>query len=335
MIRHTISALIVICLTLLLGSCTKNEFKIHFDFGESKVTESVKVVYYSSDPVKGWITDESIPVVDGKAEALGITRNPSVVYVYSSNNTLKCIFYAERGDEISIDASGETWMVSGSDINEEWSQWRKKHENDFLGLSYGVLNKDIEAYVKEHKDSKLSTLLLCTTYAAWQDPEGFERVWNMLGDDAKDPLLLVALGKNSDSLRMVGNPQRIGTLSLHSHGDTVVKISTAKASKTIFIFWSSLEYRKPIVRELKRMLKAKEIKGDSIAVVDINMQADTLGWSTIIRNDSVKHWVRAWAPGAEQNNALVPFRIKADPYVVVVDSTGKQIYRGKMIQKID
>jgi hypothetical protein len=70
-------------------------------------------------------------------------------------------------------------------------------------------------------------------------------------------------------------------------------------------------------------------------VVDINMQADTLGWSTIIRNDSVKHWVRAWAPGAEQNNALVPFRIKADPYVVVVDSTGKQIYRGKMIQKID
>lgn len=325
---------LAICLLLLLSACTKNEFKLRVDFGDAKITESINAVYYSSDSKKGWITEQSIPVVEGVAEAVGITRNPSVVYLYASDSSLKVVFYAERGDEIKIDASGGTWMVSGNDINEEWSAWRKKNEATLNRYDAKAKNALVKKYVKAHPDSPVSLLILCTTYSAVEDPEEYEKLWDTLTDEAKDSKILAALGKSPDTLGFVGKRQKIGALKLYALGDTLIKVNPAKSSKTIFLFWGSTDGRMGIVADIKRMLKAKEIKGDSIAVVDVNMQVDTLGWRSTIERDSVEGWVHAWAPGGEQNNVLLPFRLSQDPYVVVVDSVGKQIYRGKKMQKL-
>lgn len=116
-------------MVLLLGlcGCRKNEFKVEFSLPDN-INTTYTLIYYASDPSKGWIVEQVVPVQKGRAQGTLPTRLPALVYVMASGSTTPAaVFYAERGDDFKI--SGDSpdpvnWTISGNKITDRLTDWR-------------------------------------------------------------------------------------------------------------------------------------------------------------------------------------------------------------------
>lgn len=320
-------ALLLLALLLLCcGACTKNEFTVSADMGNKGVTESLTLVYYALDKIGGRVISQTVPVVEGKLEARCVTVLPTVVYLYSGAR-LQLIFYAEKGDKITIDTRKTPWTAGGNDINEQCAKWLTANATAVNNGSQRDVNKAVAAQVREHPSDKLSLLLLLTQYTGSINPNEFASLWQTLDPDLRDDdKLLRAIGKNGDTMALEpASPKKIAKVRLHARGDSLLSVKTADADTTLFFFWGLPTRR---MEEGKRLRRRLEQRHSGVRVIDINMEADTIGWAYILENDSTRNWHHAWAPGAEQNSALQQFEITGDPFYVMTDRQGRQIYRG-------
>ena len=67
--------------------------------------------------------------------------------------------------------------------------------------------------------------------------------------------------------------------------------------------------------------------GGDVAIIDICINPDTLGWARTVRSDSLKstHYKALQGP---VDKGLLPLNIKGENFIIVADSTGRQLYRG-------
>lgn len=279
--------------------------------------------------------EQTLTVVDGKASATGITKNPTVVYVYSGSGKIETVFYAARGDKIKIDAASSPWIVEGNDINDKWSIWRKNNAKVLDSYSAEKINAAVAKYVKSHSDDELSTLLLATEYDASRNEKEFLSLWHSLQPKALDKKFLLALGIDAESMPAASFGQIKG-LKFIGPGDSLISINPAKARYTVLYFWSNSDRAQDDLRDLRKLLKKRADsisnsggKAESINVVEINMQADTMGWSYRLKHDTVcpPGWLHAWAPGASANKELSPLHIPSLPFFITLDGKGNQISR--------
>ena len=127
--------------------------------------------------------------------------------------------------------------------------------------------------------------------------------------------------------------QKVTPLSLYTYADSLETIDVTKSPATLLYFWRQREEQHDsCVANIKRLHKLYQAPA-RLLVADINMDVDTIKWRRQARRDSIKDWSRYWAIGGEMNVALQRLEVGRTPYMIVVDSTGTQRYRGDNFSK--
>lgn len=321
-------------LLLLLSGCLKNEFTVSFELPAS-VNETYTLLYYASDPVKGWYMETVAMTHNGKAEVKGFTRNPTLVYVLDGSRTPAIAFYVERGDKILIKGdspSPSSWNISGNKITEQWSRWRTDNRNILSQRDSERINDAVAKFVETNPDNPLSTLLLMNYFDRRLDKPRFEKLWKKLEDDALEEKWIELTASNDLIDYSPLSPGNIDILRLHTSGNGIDTL--VFGNKPVFLYF----YRNPTPTRSEDLDVLKELAklySDSASrvIADISFEPDSMRWESSLPADSLKGVVRAWVPRAEADSAMMRLGVERTPWVMVYDSKGRLKFRGSDARK--
>lgn len=324
---------IIMLAGMMLPGCGKNRFELEFHLPDS-YDNPLRIQYFAYSSHQAFREEITIPVIGGKGKVMAPVAHPTVVYLYpGASSTPALMFLADKGETITI--SGENsnvpeWSVDGSDINREWSQWRKDNADALRGQA-SEINKAVARYVEKNSDNPLSTLLLLTTYRRRDDENGYARLWKLLKGDATDMKYIRAVDRSDQQTSDYSGSVPIGEMRLYVKGDSMLNLSMEKSQGTLLYFWKGNASERIHTKDsLKNLYSRIEKDTLPLQIADISFDIDSVGWSATIRRDSVNgKWPRAWSPAGEMNPALRALDVPFTPYFIVIDNGGVQKYRGK------
>lgn len=314
---------------LLFTSCIKNRFSVEGTL-EGSAVMNLTFVYLCSDSEKGWVAEQSMPVMEGHFAFQGATKSPTVVFVMNSTMELLTVFYVERGDKITISGKAsepESWRIGGNKINEKWSEWRASNAKELHGAPPEAVNALVAKYVKENPGDKLSTLLMLTTYDRNASGADFGKLWNSIKESARSEAIIRAVGRVDIDEGDDAGRVKLPALKVYSSGDTIVTVDPRKSAATLLFFWSRPNMRHDSADP------AREFGGDSVQIVDLMMKPDSTGWRRVIATDTVGTRIYGWLYGAFSSPLARDLAVDDASYYIVVDRAGKQLYRGNSPQQ--
>lgn len=319
-------------LTLLSAAagCTKNEFNLEFAL-DSNVSGNYKIAYYAADKRGGIMVESVAPVTAGKASVKGITRHPTLVYLYKAATEPATVIYAERGDNIEITGpSGNPaeWAVGGNDINKAWSEWRNLNSSVISSADRKAVNEAVGKFIGQHPSDPLSTLLLLTSFSRREDESLYLELWRKLDGEAREPKWRELAARADQTHPYAIAPGRLRSMALRSLHNGIDTIRPGSAKACLLFFWgASIKDRKEHIDSVRGL--AKEFPDSaSRLIADICLEADSTAWRSAARNDSLKNVARLWTPAGLADSRLMSLSVGRNPFYVVVRPDGTQTYRG-------
>ena len=338
--KNIISILILLAGAALcclgLSDCTRNEIRVSFDLPE-KTNRTYTLLYYASDPAKGWITEEVVNVAKGHGEAVLPTVNPTLIWLFVAGaKDPQAVIYAERGDHIEISgksASPAEWKVSGNPVSESLSEWRTANAGVIAAARGGkredrlALNKAVAAYVSAHPADPASALLMLASFDRRADEAGFRRNWNLLRDEAADRKwkdLVSRSDMESDVPAEDRLPARIVLKTLGTGCDT---IEPGRVPLLLYFTRNNARTHGSDISALRALVR--EYPDSSRRVIaDIGFDTDSMTRLYPTRTDSLRTAVRAWMPLGVSDAVAREAGVTRVPYMIVADSKGRVVYRG-------
>lgn len=331
MVSHVskLRGVLLVAMLLLLLGCKPANFKVEFrlpaDYGAT-----VRLLYYAADKRSGRIMETAVALHEDKGTLECPAILPAVVYVLSPSGQPVLAFYAERGDKFTVTSEESdplTWEIKGNRISEEWSEWRVGNIESLRTHDPMRINTAVAGYVKEHPTSRLSTLLLLTTYDRRINPSGFSSLWKLLKDDALDPDL-IALVSRSDQLgsSLPAAPVLRSFVIRTTNGTDTLR----PGAPALLYFWHSGESRRSEGIEVIRRLSSELSDSSSRILADICLDSDSVAWYMPLAADSLRHTLRGWLPAGEADTSAMNLGVERSPLFVVADKKGRISYRGEL-----
>lgn len=334
---YRILALLGCLMTLLLGGCVKNEFKVDFEFPKDHIGNYL-MTYYAWDLRGGRWMEQTASIQEGVASADGITRLPTLIYLSDASQPgNSIIIYVERGDRIKVSGEGKdmfAWSVTGNKLSERWSEWRKTayaKKNDAKAFE-----KSIEEYVLKNPKDELSAILLLTEWNRRENPEGFVKLWNKVDKGARSQQMIEMCGVTdllgvefitaADGNLEYAKDVKMKTLPLRSRDNGTDTLEFNKAS-ILYFYTGNNAARRETIDSLKVLA---DDYPDSLkrVMADIYMDSDSTAWVNAIRRDSLKGAVRAWQPRGLAEGSMVRMGVTRLPWFIVKDKAAKVTYAG-------
>lgn len=315
-------------LTILCG-CGKNECKLQFSLPTS-LSSNIRVVHYASGKKGGAIIESVATVINGKGELRLPVYYPALLFLYPGGN-VPTVVYAERHDNIAI-AGSETnpalWSVGGNHINEELTLWRNAHATTLLSGTPKEVNEAVADYVERNSDNPVSAILLLTAFYRGADERMFLDLWYSLGEKADKDKWLKMVGRADMLHGAQRHPGKLISMAMRSLANGVDTVIPSRAKATLLFFWNNgMNERTTYIDSLKAL--AKEFPDSSSRIIaDISVDADSVSWRSLLRNDSVKNIARFWVPAGLADTDLLSLQVTKTPFLMVVAPNGLQIYRG-------
>lgn len=223
------------------------------------------------------------------------------------------------------------FRAEGSELNQRWTDWVAQNRATLAKRNAGDINALVAKYVKANPTDKLSTLLLVSEYNAAADPAGAQALAKAIAKEARpDALIQSWLSANS---RIDGTAAAVKVLPIKyfDRQDTISTFRPADARVNLLVFSNQYSGRKDsIVKELRRLDKKRA--AGRFAMLDVNLDGDTITWRREARNDTVT-WPTAWAAGSVAAPGVDRLQVVDLPFFIVADNAGKQIYRGRSLKK--
>lgn len=328
MLRNRKSFLLVMaCMALVVAvmcGCKKENkpFKVRVEL-KGLGAQQVRVVYSGAD---GGIVDSWVKCENNIFEIEDKCSNPSLLMVYNQMNLPIVKLVVAGGDALEIKGKIlEPYQldVKGSEMAEQYNAFMVKHKMEYKSANNQALNTAIENFVKDNPKNIVSTVLVMLDYSPDDDTK-IDKLLDMIDDSAKpEPLvesysLLKARSKKPAT--------KITSLNMFEQSSGDFQMANIKGDKpSLIFFWDrdlGLSARNMIVEELKM------IEPSQAQVMDISLDIDSTGWyyATHQNNTSWKHY---WVPGSMMNGAIVSLQVNTTPTIIVTDSLGNQLYRGK------
>lgn len=318
---------------LLMGSCTKNEFKITAQFDKIEASYSFTVTYHASDPKKGWVVSYDLPVVDGVFQIDGATHDPTVVWFSSSGGVEVTWLLAERGDKLSISGSIDEplkWKVSGNKTDELLSEWRNENISLLQSAGSSAVNAAVAKFVEANVDSPAATLLLLNTFDRRIDPQLFTRLWKLLKKGAQKEAMLKASGISPLEIEPISNG-KITKLTLFTTPDTLKTFLMSDVRATVLGFMHGDEPRRAAVTSFLTSMAAKP----AIRSIEISFARDSIFWRHTLPMQYDKSPVDfAWVQGGIDASSLKGLNIGPTPWYIAIDSHGRTVYSGSDSTKV-
>lgn len=324
-----IAKFLLLFVLIALGGCVKNEVKVDFQLPKN-VNDAYKMIYYASDPAKGWFVETVAAVQQGKVQMICATRNPTIVFIMESGSVPRAAFYAERGDKIKITGDSSdpfSWQISGNKLTEEWSQWRLDSRSSLASGDPKKINKAVSDYVKKNPDKPLSTLLLLIYYDRRADEATFHKLWKLLEGKALEPKWMQLVSR-SDLLKDAPVfTDKLNSIILHTYGNGVDTLMLGKKPMLLYFWREGDAERNEGIGILKDL--AKEFPDSAARVIaDVCFDPDSIAWQSAVRRDSLVKVVRGWNFRGETDSVMMRAGVGRTPWFIVFDSKGKEKYAG-------
>ncbi len=326
---------------LVMTGCVKNEFKVKFDL-PSDIDRTYTLLYYASDPSKGWIEEEVVNVIKGKAEVTVQTVNPSIVYVFrAGGKEPQAIFYVERGDRIDIkgeNGNPADWNISGNKVTDDITRWRldnrrllsdsQRHGDE----GKKQLNRSVYDYVTNHPSDAVSAILMLEYFDRRADEQLFRAGWNKLKDDAAEEKwkeLISRSDMGGDVAPVDKLPAHIVLKTIATDCDTIVP---GRVPMLLYFTKNNVKSHKDDIAELKKL--SREFPDSSSRIIaDISFEPDSMARLYPVRTDSLRLAVRGWMPLGVSDIQAREMGVGRLPYVIIADAKGAVVYRGDNMEE--
>ena len=304
----------------LLWACSSHSFDVEGDVS-GLGTKNVHMVYVSDNG----LVDDMLAAHDGKFSYTGSSSALTVVSVFDPQGEMLAQFAVKNGDHIVLKGTlqaGQLLEASGNDVTEQWTRFRSEHASLYDGKHAAELNTAIEKWAKEHTKDVTATLLLLFDHNDLLGDKQATKLLEGMAPEARADHLATAVQWLSEYRTKHTDTKLFSLMLCGTSGD--FEVLNMNNRSMLLRFWSkkNRENRKEDVAAIKAKLRT----GD-LAVADVLLDADTLGWAAACRADSAT-WHHYWAPGGPVDQAIRELHIAAAPWYVVTDSTGRVTYNG-------
>ncbi|MDE6208043.1 MAG: hypothetical protein K2M55_09570 [Muribaculaceae bacterium] len=319
-------ALSLLCLPLLLlvAACTDTEqFRVNGTI-DGNATMNLRVTYYADGAYRQLITAAR----EGKFEFFGRSSHPTLVDIYDYDNHLLARLYAANGEtfEVAVDRSRKLGAeISGNEVSERLARVYRDSADVFTADAVRA-NAAVASYVAAHPSDVVSTLLMLTVFDASAAPLYADSLMASIDHDAR-PTAIVE-GYNFLLQRLVSE-EATGAVTPFRYamrGDSTAFFRPEDRPLSLLVFDRSGDYRSDSVAPALNRLARRHAKSLTILELDqepygslVSVQPDTLRW-TIAR-----------VPGGVAGQGIGRLGIPSEPYFIVCDSIGSQLYRGPHI----
>lgn len=334
--------MVPLLLLLMMTGCGKGRFSVTFDL-EGEESGICRLIYYASDSKRGFINEAVTPIEKGHGALECPTARPTLVWLYSRDQQPSTCFYAERGDEISIKGkigSPMEWEITGNDVNDDLTTWRRKNASILTSLEKGKINKAVAAYIKENPKNPAGAILLVTTYWRSENEKEFQTLRGMLKGDAAELMASDILSRNDLLTDAPARPAPLKSMGFPQY-DSSMPDSTAvswyqykpTAAHTLIYLWNAGGAEES---EHLDSIYAMEHSESSLLTIDLCAAADSLQWvhyASRTGTEATGGDVRGWLPRGLADPTVMALGVRRLPSFVVLGKKGEVIYSGQDFEK--
>ena len=333
-LHYVISLLLF--LTVILSSCSKNEFDIKFELTPS-ADGTYRAIYYASDPKKGWIVENVVNIQQGKAHLTGMVYNPCIVYLCRTSNAAQGLYlYVERGDDFTISGDGSdpaAWHVDGNKLTRQLDEWRTENRDVIVKARSGreadiaPLCRAVDSFVSSHPDDPAAAIILMAYYDRGYDPGRFSALMKSLRDDAADRKWIDMMARNdmpADEPAIPAIPKSLVFATVATGCDT---ITPGHLPTLLYFGKASLQPYRDDIAKLRQLSRSS---GDSASriIANVSFEPDSMTRWHSVNVDSLQASVQAWVPLGLSDSQIKQLGVRRIPYLIVIDRKAKAVYSG-------
>ena len=327
-----VTIILSLCTLSLFTSCSNDSFKVEgflSDTGE----QSFKIIYVNEAGVQLF----RVPVEKGIFEIEGVSPNLTMLLIYNNTNDLIAKAVVKNGDKLSLRGTMKHHNlieVTGNDINENWSKFRRDNHLLYEPDKENILNQSIENFIKENPDNNICLPLLLYDYTNLDDTKQVYDLLNLINEENRVASIMKAYTDMNAMLSLKkDNQERFTTISFYNEKDSLESFQPVSSKMSILYFWDiEDDNREDIINELDSIYVNYKGK-KQLQIADIILDNDTAKWKRTLRQENTD-WNHYWAVGGEMNNMLMNINIHSTPYFMVLDSIGQPIYKGDSIEVV-
>lgn len=333
-LHYVISLLLF--LTVILSSCSKNEFDVKFELNPS-ADGTYRAIYYASDPKKGWIVENVVNIQQGKAHLTGMVYNPCIVYLCRTSNAAQGLYlYVERGDDFTISGDGSdpaAWHVDGNKLTRQLDEWRAENRDVIVKARSGreadiaPLCRAVDSFVSSHPDDPAAAIILMAYYDRGYDPGRFSALMKSLRDDAADRKWIDMMARNdmpADEPAIPAIPKSLVFATVATGCDT---ITPGHLPTLLYFGKASLQPYRDDIAKLRQLSRSS---GDSASriIANVSFEPDSMTRWHSVNVDSLQASVQAWVPLGLSDSQIKQLGVRRIPYLIVIDRKAKAVYSG-------
>lgn len=314
---------------LLLVACGHKEFsiKLHVkDLG----SESVKALFYDGTGVRTTV----LTAQGGKMQITGQSASPVLVEIKRSNGLALAWVLAKNGDKIEVNADMSKpgqWTTKGSADNDSLASVVERLRPLAQRGDKRAIRTQLTDLVRQHPDAPWVTAALMLYYPMESDPDGVQALLGRMAEEARPESLTAGYPAIlAERAGPTGESRRVAPFTVRGEKDSLLSVVPTAHAYTLMLF-SGMHRPDSIKRALLEL--RKKYPADHLNIVETTVWGDTMAWRMNMQRDTVT-WKRGYALGATGNPGLRRISIPSVPFMVLADSTGKQIYRGTGVKAV-
>lgn len=314
-------------MALLLVACGHKDFSIKMhvkDLG----SESVTALFYDGTGVR----TTTLTAQGGKMQIVGSSSTPILVEVKRSNGLALAWVLVKNGDKIEVDADMNQpgqWTTKGAADNDSLAAVAARLHPLLQRGDKRAVRMQLTNLVRKNHDAPWVTAAIMLYYPLDSDPEGAQTLFARLSPGARPASLVEGFTAIlTQRAGPTGEDRRVAPFTVRGEKDSLLSVVPTAHPYTLMLF--SGENRPDSIKRALLELR-KNHSAEQLNIVETTVWGDTMAWRSRMRRDTVT-WKRGWAAGAVGNPGLRRIAIPSVPFMVVTDSTGKQIYRGTSIK---
>lgn len=320
---------IILCLVMLTGCGNDEEFVINCEIrglGSTAVD-----MYYPTRSLQHSVFHP----VDGKVTLRGVAADPTLAEVLTADGEPLFACVVRNGDHLEVKMDmGEpsSLKIKGNSASEQLARFVAANDSLLRSGDVAAINRLVADEVRSHPDRMSSAALLVTRFSARGHELEADSLINILKPSARANWVMGAypglVGEQVSSAAR-GNVKSMTIQTGRQDGrDTVVRYWPSNQSYSFIVVTGQgkADSVRRVLKELAGKLPVKRFKALEIAAM-----GDSSSWAGTVRSDSAK-WMQAWLPGGVGAPAINYLQIPSVPFFIVVDSTGKQLYRGLSVK---
>lgn len=326
----TMRYFLLIIMTVLLSSCgSDDKFTVNGRLADNS-TINLRVLYMAD----GRLNTMLMASDRGSFAFEGHTTVGTVVEVLTNDYKPIGRFYVTPGDKLDVTLNPKApsrITVTGNETAARWATWTTDNAAVLDSRDHAKANDLIARYVKAHRDDIVSTLLMVYDYDSSLDPAKANELLNAIAPEARPEALVAAYNTLNADLDAKTMAVKVVPFDYVVHGDTTRRFVPRDRHKTLLVFSDDHSGRSDSIVTSLRDIHRRLAGNKNAAILDLSLDNDTVVWTRSTKPDSAA-WRQGWLSSGVGGSAISRLVIPRVPFFIVVDSAGRQVYRGSSLK---